>query len=80
MTDIAERLRAADRRHPGISHLCHPLELLDEAADRLEALEAQNRRLRAALEPFSTLDRDIGDEWFPLCEAARTALKEGGEG
>jgi hypothetical protein len=36
MTDIVERLLAHDRRHPGISHLCHPLELLDEAADEIE--------------------------------------------
>jgi len=36
-------------------------------------LRQEIETLRAALEPFLTLDRDIGDEWADVCEAARDA-------
>ncbi len=81
MTDTSELVRrlrkvaVAAERPDGTD--CPLSEQLKEVSDRLEALEAQNERLREAIKPFSTLDIDIGDEWFDLCQAARAALKEG---
>lgn len=34
-------------------------DLLDEAADRIESLEAENKKLREALEPFAELAKQL---------------------
>ncbi len=57
MTDTSELVRRLRFWMPtGSKHL---EEDLAEAADRIEALEAQNKRLREALEPFAALADEI---------------------
>jgi len=47
----------ADRRSTGVSDAA----MFHEAAARIEALEAENARLREALEPFAFIDKDEPD-------------------
>lgn len=63
LNDIAQGLLGGDKR------------TLKEAAVRIEALEAENARLRGALKRIADLvDTDVGDPLDDAIEFARAAL------
>lgn len=89
MTDIVERLRELstwERRRHGV-----PADVaMDQAANDITRLRAENERLRAALRPFASIKADVGDGFRGLpdtvivrieasvreLKAARAALEE----
>jgi len=77
MSDLVERLRHADEYEP-LGHDGW------EAADRIEALEAENLRLREAIAFYANPDNYISSMWSsnPLSRdngrRARAVLGEGG--
>lgn len=79
MTDIVEKLRGSDRRYPGITHLCHPLELLDEAADEIEILRLAFQGLEdeknAEIERLRYRIIELESERGPYSQAQLLAMK-----
>lgn len=55
---MSSELVALLRQQSKIGPINVPRAAMREAAARIEALEAENARLREALEPFAVLDRD----------------------
>lgn len=70
MTDIVERLQKEVELLDALSYVGASKMSLD-IKDAIVEIE----RLRTALEPFVTLDYDLGDEWFESCEFGRKILK-----
>lgn len=62
--DLVGRLRAyrpPNEWGDGVNHV-----ICDEAAARIEALEAENRKLREAIKPFADCAAELdGSEWTP---------------
>jgi hypothetical protein len=74
MTDTSELVRRLRR---GVVE-CDDADLID-ASNRLEALESENKRLRAALAEIASLHTNVdggADTCAPCFKIARAALKE----
>jgi hypothetical protein len=73
MSDLVERLRARNGRPDGfgIGPVC------DEAADRIERLEAENAALRVDAERLTLFEDWLSDRSWPLLhiDDVRAALK-----
>ena len=80
MTDIVERLKSWDRCYPGNINI---EDAVDEAADEIERLRKENKKLREALKPFAdavtdeySWKYDINSDDF---RAAAAAIRESGD-
>jgi hypothetical protein len=79
MTDITERLRL--RTDPSQMLMVYPARpapdmLCHEAADEIERLRAENKRLQAALRAIAAYDTDADGNWGFFRDEADAALGE----